>query len=1018
MLKPTLGLRGMASPLTQLTATLFLLLPGIVRAECVPSQNNLGLTCRGSEDSLTLNSYESLPGSLDQAQFIFDQTTVESKDGQSMFGKNFTGTTGNAIHFIANKATFNGNGHFINVYQSHDATYEFNDSTFNFHSTPGYVFNFYAGASANNTSLLFNHSTINLAGTTYGLALLTGAHNVVSLTDTTVNLAGGAVGISFQGSDGVVVLKHSAILSTRNAAISSNTYGFKEFDIIDSALMGDNDAGAIDYDSLDRAIDQATDITSTVRIINSTITSNRANALHLAAPNNLVDEQGRNQHIYDVLIDHAILTGEFDTISDHVGANHPEPNKNIANKQFNLTIQNHSAINAPLGADAISLISPANVTISNSNIHGNINLQGGDTDFALVGGQLSGAFTMGKGVDRAYFINTDTSEITEFNGGAGDASLHLVHLSHTGGADIVNWSELHVEQDAALTLNSNLVLGNAGGQGVLPAGSGTLELNAASLYVSDNAHPIITAFDASQPVTVLNAGVIDLRHNSASPGTHTLTIRGHYVGQGGLLSLNTFIAGDTARTDTLIIDGQNGGGSASGATLLDIHYIGRTGGMTRGDGIPVVLAINQATTTPNAFVLNDSIRAGAYDFRLLKGGLNPNDTNLAQSWFIRSSYYVPSATATSSNAPSSPAASSPAATEDGTGPTVAATTPATTASAALPTTSLQPIVGPELSVYGSAIPVAQNMNVVVISSLHQRVGEEYNPLPLAAFGDFFNGIWLRAFGESYKDEYASIVNPTASGSVIGGQIGGDIFRWVRESGARDYAGVYFAYARDHSNISGLVTNLATTLNFDQPTGSMDINGKSGGVYWTHFWANGPYLDIILQDTQYQGNATSSRGGIGLNGYGLAASLESGFPFHFFTHWLLEPELQLLAQRVQLQKTNDYFSSIDLGTNGAALGRLGARLQYSAEIIGCLLQPYLLANVWSTLGGARTTTVYAGVDSIVTKAAPAWTEVGAGMTAVINKRISVYGNVNDVIALNHQHQQHSAIEAAVGIRVNW
>ena len=99
-----------------------------------------------------------------------------------------------------------------------------------------------------------------------------------------------------------------------------------------------------------------------------------------------------------------------------------------------------------------------------------------------------------------------------------------------------------------------------------------------------------------------NSGVI--APGSAMPGFSgspmgAFTIHGPYAGAGGTLATNTFLGGDDSPSDELIISG----GSASGATIVRVTNVGGPGAEA-ANGIPVVRAINGATTSPGAFTLS------------------------------------------------------------------------------------------------------------------------------------------------------------------------------------------------------------------------------------------------------------------------------------------------------------------------------------------------------------------------------------------------------------------------------
>ena len=135
---------------------------------------------------------------------------------------------------------------------------------------------------------------------------------------------------------------------------------------------------------------------------------------------------------------------------------------------------------------------------------------------------------------------------------------------------------------------------------------------------------------------VTNSGVI-------APGSATFsgspvgafTINGNYVGAGGTLAVNTFLGGDSSPSD--MFGHQRRGMSATGNTMVRVTNTGGPGEETTGNGILVVKATNGATTAPGAFALSvPELRAGAFDYDLLRGGVNGNPND----WFLRSEFVV------------------------------------------------------------------------------------------------------------------------------------------------------------------------------------------------------------------------------------------------------------------------------------------------------------------------------------------------------------------------------------------
>jgi outer membrane autotransporter protein len=103
------------------------------------------------------------------------------------------------------------------------------------------------------------------------------------------------------------------------------------------------------------------------------------------------------------------------------------------------------------------------------------------------------------------------------------------------------------------------------------------------------------------------------------------------------MQVNTVLGGDNSPSDRLVIDG----GTASGSTAVRVVNRGGLGAPTLADGILVVQAVNGATTAPGAFSLTQAVEAGAYGYRLFRGGVAGGN---ADNWYLRNSGYAVGAT--------------------------------------------------------------------------------------------------------------------------------------------------------------------------------------------------------------------------------------------------------------------------------------------------------------------------------------------------------------------------------------
>lgn len=571
--------------------------------------------------------------------------------------------------------------------------------------------------------------------------------------------------------------------------------------------------------------------------------------------------------------------------------------------------------------------------INGGAVNGDIIFTGANNTFIFNGGIMNGEVTLGPGGSQTLILrnitNANITNVSLLNGGTGSNNqLTFINSEYIGGSDILNWESITLDT-STLTLTSNLIVGGSAPSAL----TATLTIDDATLNAQNGLNTLISATNAT-PVLVNNAGIINIATPTAS---NSLTILGNYLGNAGLIDLNAILNADGEPADKLVVNGINGGGSASGNTFLRVHNIGGVGAQTTNNGILVVEAIQGATTTSNAFSLSAPLRSGAYDYRLFRGGLNPNDPAFAEDWFLRSTF-VP--------------------------------TP----------TPLLPIIGPELSVFASVLPTAMNMGTISIGTLHERVGDEMglNSNYPTSGKRFLNGTWVRIFNQSYHEQFTSLAAPNMSGNVLGGQAGLDLYRDKNAYGALDFAGFYLAYDTAKPNIDGLITNVANTDYIRLRTGSIDLNAKTGGLYWTHFLPSGAYLDLNAQASSYQGHATSFRTSLGLHGEGTVESLEVGYPLAIFPNWSFEPEAQVMHEYVHFNRGRDMYSTVDLGSSSAVIGRAGVRLAHSMELHRHQISPYIRANIWSVLAGDKANAVvYANADSINGTAKTKWAQLGGG-----------------------------------------
>ncbi|WP_460415438.1 autotransporter family protein [Pseudomonas sp. microsymbiont 2] len=608
------------------------------------------------------------------------------------------------------------------------------------------------------------------------------------------------------------------------------------------------------------------------------------------------------------------------------------------------------------------------ISISGGRVAGSVLASAGNDVFDWSGGSIGARVDMGEGNDRASVRNLSAQTLSiTLDGGQGNDSLLFESSRLVGAAQYVNWEAITLSGNSQLTLDDTLVLGDAGSlNGVLSIGAGS------TLRSSQGT---VSAFASGQRAGLRNAGTIDL--GTGDDGQGRLTIVGDYAGDGGTLRLNSELGADGAPSDRLVVSQ----GSITGTTLLQVNNLGGTGAATSQNGIQVVEARDGASSTSTAFVQTQTLSVGAYDYRLFKGGVAAGSEN---SWYLRSTLV----------APSTPELPSP----------VAALAPGQPdLPDPVPGQSL-PLYRPEVPVYAAAPRAAALIARQALGTFHQRQGDQH----LLAGQGALPASWGQAYGGALRQQWSGTVSPSLDGNLYGFKVGQDVFAKVGDDGYRQQIGVYLSHARLDADVKGFALAMK-----DRSVGDLKLDGDSVGAYWTLVGAQRAYLDIVLQYTKFDGRARSQRGDrINIDGHAWTASAESGYPIALSEHWTLEPQAQLIAQKVSLDSANDSVSRISHDAQVELTGRLGLRLEgtFNQSRVR-LLQPYVQLDLWHADGG-RDTLTFDGVDRIKTDYRYTSMQVEGGMVAQVTQALSLHGGVQYTSNLDSRQQEASGVNLGV------
>ena len=653
-----------------------------------------------------------------------------------------------------------------------------------------------------------------------------------------------------------------------------------------------------------------------------------------------------------------------------------------------------------IGGDISTSSGVDKITISGGTLKGEIRTGNGKDEFTWTGGQIGKRVILESDDDTATVRALDLgNSAVVLDGGTGTDTLTFEQSQVGQGALYPNWESIHLKQGSQLTLNDTLTLGDLGSDQprVIPAtGTGTLQIDASSSLISRQGS--IVSIQNGSNASVVNAGTLDLSRGNDARGR--LTIQGDYTGTNGTLRLNSVLAGDGAASDRLVVSR----GAISGSTQLLINNLNGAGAATAQNGIPVVEARDGATSTATAFVQTQTLSVGAYDYRLFKGGVTAGSEN---SWYLRSTLVAPPAPApvpepeqpTQPSEPGEPPEIAPALT-----PPVAAPAPGQVDLPAPVQGESLPLYRPEVPVYAAAPRGAAIIARQALGTFHQRQGDQQ----LLKGEGALPASWGQAYGGTLRQQWSGTVSPSLDGDLYGFKVGQDLYAKAGDSGYRQHVGFYVSHSRLDADVKGFALAVQ-----DRSVGDLKLDGDSVGTYWTLVGPQGAYLDAVLQYTRLDGRARSDRGDkLNIDGHAWTTSLESGYPIALSEHWTLEPQAQLIAQKVSLDSASDSVSRISHDAQVELTGRLGVRLEGAfTGSSGRLLQPYAQVNLWHGDGG-RDTLTFDDVDKIKTDYRYTSVQLESGVVAQVSEALSLHGGVQYTANLDSRQQEASGVNLGV------
>jgi len=647
----------------------------------------------------------------------------------------------------------------------------------------------------------------------------------------------------------------------------------------------------------------------------------------------------------------------------------------------NLALTNGGTISGGLGGDGVTRAAAVAFT-------------GGTNSLTLnTGSSMTGAISIGAGATASVIAGAGGLSVSNalLLGGKGTIDTNGNALTWTGA--ISGASDLVKIGAGVLTLS-----GADTHSGATNVAAGTLRAGAANVLSS--ASPFTVATGATLDLAGNSQTLASMAHSGtvslvgAVPGT-TLTVNGPWVGNGGTLRLGTALGGSASASDRLILSGATA--VASGTTNVQITNLGGLGALTTGNGIEVISALNGATTTAqttkSAFVLAGThVDAGAYEYRLHAA----DAAGAGENWYLRSTA-----------APVTPVTPVPPGT-----PPVGGGGSGTGGTGVVPVLAV-PTYRAEVPLYAALPEQLRQSSFAMLGNRRLRMGEDLvagaNP---AKPTQGYREAWGRIISTERTIAQGGTVSPTSKGRLTGFQAGTDL--WANPDW---HAGVYVGQLDGDMRVNGFASGLANL-----GVGTNNQKSEYLGAYATWKHASGVYVDGVLQAGRHRYTARPtlgfSRGG---KGNSLLASIEVGQSIPIAQNWTVEPQVQLVHQRVSLGDTGISGALVQQNSHNGWRARAGVRVKGEFVTSAGVLQPYVRVNFHRSSRGTDVTRFVgpAGFTDIATRTGGSSTELAAGATLQVAENTSVYVELGKLWSGSGGDSRiKSGVNASVGVKMRW
>jgi outer membrane autotransporter protein len=321
-----------------------------------------------------------------------------------------------------------------------------------------------------------------------------------------------------------------------------------------------------------------------------------------------------------------------------------------------------------------------------------------------------------------------------------------------------------------------------------------------------------------------------------------------------------------------------------------------------------------------------------------------------------------------------------------------------------------PLYRAEVPLFAALPAQLRQSDLAMLGNLQRRVGELNTNT--AGTGDRASRqAWARLVSSDIDIAQQGTVSPVSKGHVNGFQAGTDLL-----AASNWRAGLYVGQLDGDARVSGFARGVVGQV------GSTDLRSQYLGAYATWAPESGFYADIAVQAARHNFSAYPSLNTpAGGKGRSLLASVEVGQSFPLAAGWAIEPQLQLVHQRMDLDDVRIAgATTVRQDADNGWLVRAGLRVKGElATGIGSL-QPYGRVNIYKRSAGTDIASFIgpAATTGIASRTGGTSAELAAGASLQVSAIWSAYGEIGKLWATGGEQRSASSVQGSLGVRAKW